>query len=150
MHRPAHSPLASSGALLLAGALAFGALAAGAAHAGELEGARWKVIAAERAGKPNPSELDAVLLFEDGTLKIRSPDGTPVEFEYALDRGPNPAHVDLTRGEDDKRLTLHGIWKVDGDRFTLCVAAPFDDRPTGFATAEGQATSLTVHERVAE
>jgi len=150
MHRRPRTAPAPIGALLLAGAVAFGALAGNAAHAQELEGARWKVVAAERAGKPIPAELDAILSFQGGTLKIRSPEGASAEFAYVLDRGQHPAHVDLSRGEGDKRVTLHGIWKLEGDRFTLCVSAPFGDRPTEFATAVGAKTSLTVHERIPE
>lgn len=150
MHHPVRPVSTPLGALLLIGAMAIGVLAARSAHAGDLEGVRWKVIAAERAGKPNPAELDAILSFEGGTLALLSPAGEKVEFEYTLDRSQEPAHVDLTRGKNDKRLTLHGIWKVENDRFTLCLGAPFEDRPTEFAAADGQQTSLTVHERISD
>jgi uncharacterized protein (TIGR03067 family) len=137
-------------ARLLACGLAVALFAGVSARAGELEGERWKVVSAERAGRPNPSELDAILSFDGGTLSILSPAGERVEFAYTLDSSHSPAHIDLTRGEADKRLTFHGIWKLEEERFTLCVAAPFNDRPTTFETAADQAISLTVHERGGE
>jgi len=153
MHPPARHR--RTPALLLASALAASLLTASGALAGALEVGSWKVIAAERAGQPNPAELDARLSFAGGTLTIVSPEGGNVKFEYTLDRSQEPDQIDLTRGEGDKRLTLFGIWKIEGaeadsERFTLCIAEPFSDRPTEFATAAGQRTSLTVHERTTE
>ena len=153
MHAPRPSPGPAparrrSRAALLAALLA--ALAPGGALAAEPLGGRWKVVEAARGGKPNPAELGAVLSFADGTLTVTAPEGDEVEFEYTLDESHDPAWIDLARGADDKRVTLSGIWKIEADRFTLCVAPPFEERPTAFATAPGEPTSLTVHERLTD
>jgi len=128
-------------------ALLFGLFATSPAQAESLEGAPWRVTQAERGGAANPAELNAVLSFAEGKLTLVSPEGQTVEFEYSLDTREDPAHIDLARGEADKRFTLQGIWKITDGRFSLCLGAPFSDRPTEFATTAGQATSLTIHER---
>ena len=63
-------------------------------------------------------------LTEEGTIKVEP--------------GKKPATIDLAITEgDDKGKSQVGIYKVDGDTITVCLAAPgAKDRPTEFKSTE--------------
>jgi uncharacterized protein (TIGR03067 family) len=69
-----------------------------------------------------------------GTFKLDA-SKTPKTLDIISDSGPN------------KGKTLKGIYKIDGDTFTYCVAGPDKDRPTEFASKEGSGHTLLVNKR---
>jgi uncharacterized protein (TIGR03067 family) len=62
-----------------------------------------------------------------------------------------PAQIDLTTLSPGSSNPLHtyGIYSVQGDVLTYCVAAPDQPRPTGFATRKGDRHTLAVLKRIA-
>jgi uncharacterized protein (TIGR03067 family) len=59
-------------------------------------------------------------------------------FEARLDEGKSPGAIDLVVNRPSGPVrALLGIYKLEGDRFTLCVALG-DRRPTEFKAAAGQ------------
>jgi len=61
-----------------------------------------------------------------------------------------PASIDLTTVHQGDDPTLHtlGIYSIDGDLLTYCIAAPDVPRPTQFATAQGDGCTLVVLKRL--
>jgi uncharacterized protein (TIGR03067 family) len=66
---------------------------------------------------------------------------------YKIDGLKNPPQIDmLTKNESGKEEKLYGIYRVDGDRLTIC-AIESDrptDRPKEFKTAAGDKTMILV------
>jgi uncharacterized protein (TIGR03067 family) len=64
-----------------------------------------------------------------------------------LDPAKKPAAFDLTYTEGDaKGQTGHGIYKIDGDTLTVCMALP-GERPKDFTTKRGDGLALLVFKR---
>ncbi len=62
---------------------------------------------------------------------------------FKLDATKNPKTLDIiSDAGPNKGKTLKGIYKIEGDTFTYCVAGPDKDRPTEFASKEGGPTLL--------
>jgi uncharacterized protein (TIGR03067 family) len=112
-----------------------------------LEG-RWKVVKAERGGKPNPAEVGSIAHFSASELTMESPEGHKVTFALATDAAASPAHIDVTRERGDQSFTMKGIYRLEGDTLRMNLAVPFDERPTDFTTKPGEMKSLNVYERV--
>ena len=66
------------------------------------------------------------------------------EAEYSIDASKKPKEFDLkvVDGQESERGTWKGIYDLKGDRLTLCLAPPNEDRPTEFVTKEGEKTIL--------
>ncbi len=61
-----------------------------------------------------------------------------------------PARIDLTTIFEDRPPPLHtkGIYSIQGDALTYCVASPDQPRPSEFATRKGDGHTLAVLKRV--
>ena len=53
-------------------------------------------------------------------------------FQFVLSRSPQGRTIDLTDSENGEQLK--GIYRLNGDHFTLCMASPGAMRPSRFAT----------------
>jgi uncharacterized protein (TIGR03067 family) len=62
-----------------------------------------------------------------------------------------PARIDLTTVSQDDPAGLHtsGIYSLQGDVLTYCIAAPGQPRPAEFATTKGDGCTLVVLKRLA-
>jgi RNA polymerase sigma factor (sigma-70 family) len=67
-----------------------------------------------------------------------------VEIEYTIDPTKNPKEIDwkIDEGPPQERGTWKGIYQLKGDELTLCMAMPNRDRPTEFASKEGELAGL--------
>ena len=90
-----------------------------------------------------------VKVAADGTATA-SKDGKVVRKVKWVNMDPTQktktVDVEVIEG-DDKGKTLLAIYRVDGDKFTVCVANPGKDRPTEFSTAADSGRSLMSYTR---
>lgn len=116
-----------------------------------LEG-KWKAVAMEAGGKSFPKESIpdfTYIVGADGKATGKSPQG---EYQATINVDPkkNPRTINNTHesgGQKGKRQ--YGIYKLDGDRWTVCMTRPGaaeSDRPKDFATKDS-ANVVFVFER---
>jgi uncharacterized protein (TIGR03067 family) len=113
----------------------------------------WKVIAAEADGKPVPAEK---LKKEAGQMVIRESlmnttpgGGKEGQLPFTIDPTKVPKAIDVTAGrQGTPRLTLKGIYKLEGNKLTICLGV--NGRPAEFKTKAGAEQSLMVYQRSKE
>ncbi len=111
----------------------------------------WKVTSIENDGnKVDPKEFANWKLVIAGD-KMTALDSNDVmdEHTFKLDAAAKPAAIDLTllTGES-KGKTMQGIYRIEGDTLTVCVAEPGKkDRPREFRSEPGKSHMLLVFQR---
>jgi uncharacterized protein (TIGR03067 family) len=68
-------------------------------------------------------------------------------YTFTLDASKRPKTLDVTPAGNAKAKPILGIYELDGDRWTICFAAPGKERPKDFTSTEGSGQVLTVWER---
>jgi uncharacterized protein (TIGR03067 family) len=84
--------------------------------------------------------LDAKWTFEGEKVKA-TVNGTDYSCTAKVDTKAKPFTIDLVIDdgpEDAKGKTSKGIYKLDGDKLTICTSAPGKDRPKEFAQVEDE------------
>lgn len=115
---------------------------------------KWVAIDGEHGGEKT-SKKDLLSWALDVTgAKWTTRDGTDVKDEMVVtkvDAKEKPAAIDLKITSDmDREKVLKAIWKLEGDRLTLCIAEPGKDRPKEFAGKKGTGHMLLVFEKYKE
>jgi uncharacterized protein (TIGR03067 family) len=102
----------------------------------------WKTVAMEAAGKPVPKDqlMDfTIVVAADGKSTGRIPQG-PFQFTMTVNPKKNPKQLEnLHETGEQKGKKQYGVYKLDGDKFTVCVTArgaPESDRPKDFNTKD--------------
>jgi uncharacterized protein (TIGR03067 family) len=116
----------------------------------KLEGA-WVITAQEHGGKKTPAkDLLSLSMTVEGK-QMRTREGADLKEDATivlLDPKAKPAAIDvkIASGSDVDKV-VKGIWKLDGDTLTVCVAEPGKDRPTAFEAKEGTGHTLLVFKK---
>lgn len=109
----------------------------------------WRIILAEREGKPANDEVDRVrYLFSDGKLLIIDDDKTIVDATFELDAARKPKQLTIVAIVEGNAETVKGIYRFEKDHLTLCFAMPGEARPKAFFTGKGDGNSILIFERV--
>jgi uncharacterized protein (TIGR03067 family) len=113
---------------------------------------KWQQSREEHGGKSVPAKALVGTTLEIAGVQATQRDGDDSNEGTkitGLDPKAKPASIDLeiTKG-DDKGKTVAGIWKLDGDKLSICVAEPGKARPTEFAGKEGTGHTLLVFEKL--
>jgi uncharacterized protein (TIGR03067 family) len=114
---------------------------------------KWKLVAGERGGEAIPEgdvPAGTVTFDKDGRVTASVADYES-EGTIKLDPTKKPKTMDITHTKGpDKDKQQFGIYKLEKDKLTICVAhpgKPVEDRPTGFTTKDSDHV-LFVFERV--
>jgi uncharacterized protein (TIGR03067 family) len=98
----------------------------------------WKIASYETGGQVLPAEAVVGTFVIKGDKYTFKTDDQEEEGTLKLDPEKKPATIDLiiTSG-NDKGKTQVGIYKLEGDKWTICLAMPGNkDRPSKFATSD--------------
>jgi uncharacterized protein (TIGR03067 family) len=63
---------------------------------------------------------------------------------FTLDATKTPKQIDIVPDGAAAGVVIRGIYTVEGDRLTMCYAAPKQERPKAFESKEGSAHTLMV------
>jgi uncharacterized protein (TIGR03067 family) len=108
----------------------------------------WAGATGLRGGKPdNPPPGTTLTFTADGKLLMKEGgDSKAEEGTYSADPKKAPAELDITPGGTEKAPTIRGIYKVEGDTLTICLAIG-GERPTEFASPPGSENMLVTLKR---
>jgi uncharacterized protein (TIGR03067 family) len=109
---------------------------------------KWAVASHEFGGKKTADKEVARWSMEVNGAKLAVREDLDVIEDAAitnLNPKTKPGSVDLkiTAGPDLDKV-VKGIYKLEGDTLTICIAEPDRDRPTAFAAREGTGHTLFV------
>jgi uncharacterized protein (TIGR03067 family) len=125
----------------------------GAKQEVQLLGGTWKLIEATDQGDQLIVQ-DIRATFRYGKLVLREGGKVYAESAFKLDPTTSPNAIDLTGISEgpSKGKTLQGIYRIEGDRLTICVPCNpgVRERPTEFKAPSGSKCSLFVLKRIKE
>jgi uncharacterized protein (TIGR03067 family) len=108
----------------------------------------WTLAESETGGEKIPPESlkarGVQMVFEEDRLIARMGDKTVTLGTFSLDPEKVPKTYDRVYNDGTKRL---GIYRLEGDRLMICIAALDKERPTAFTTKPGDGVSLLVYIR---
>ncbi len=110
-----------------------------------LEG-KWVLVGGEQNGQVIPeSDLGKYKMVITGNEHLVTWTNAELKGTHQLDTSQTPNTIDAsdTAGPFEG-MKVHGIFKAEGDLFTVCFSEPGSDRPSEFTTQGGQATILHV------
>ena len=104
----------------------------------------WNVSSLEVDGQKMPEHMLANgKIVIQGSRFTSTGMGPVYEGMVTLDASSNPRHIDMTfDAGPEKGNTNLGIYKLDGDTWTLCLAMRGSVRPSKFATTNGSGFAL--------
>jgi uncharacterized protein (TIGR03067 family) len=111
----------------------------------------WNIVAGEKEGKKEPAERlrgREVRITRDRIVVTNKDASKTFTATYKLGLKTKPyAIVMKALGGNDKGLAAQGIFRLEGDRLTICYALPGTRAPDQFRTAPGDRRLLFVLQR---
>jgi uncharacterized protein (TIGR03067 family) len=106
---------------------------------------KWVLASGEKEGEKAPPEIVGKVFITFTGDKLAVSFGENKEGTFKLDPSKKPKAIDLSVGGKN----IRGIYKLEGDTFTICANEPDKDgRPGEFKTGPGSGTVLMVLKRV--
>jgi uncharacterized protein (TIGR03067 family) len=105
----------------------------------------WVVVGSETFGRTGGLHVGDVFKFEGDGLTHQGR-GQPLEYRLRVSPKAVPSQMDWRPAEPKEATWSHrGIYKLDGDKLTVCVLSRFEaddekDRPSEFRTKAGRET----------
>ena len=110
----------------------------------------WQLVSAVNDGEELPKEFvkKVRVVIKDGKFTVHVGDEIAAkDVSFVIDPTAKPSTVDDQLPDGRKIL---GIYELDGDKLTNCVAEVGKDRPTKFESKPGTGHTLRVFKRVKE
>ncbi len=111
----------------------------------------WDGVKAVSGGREKPVPAGGIVFVfaKDGTLTVtESGRNGPGALSYELDAKKSPAQIDLTPPAGKADSPMLGIFKIEGDTLTMCLADGKDStRPTQFESPAGTHSILMTLKR---
>jgi RNA polymerase sigma factor (sigma-70 family) len=114
----------------------------------------WKMVKAEVNGREATEDeiKKGSMIVKGDEMTMTRPDGFSTRVDYTIDPWQKLKELDFVPQdgpENEKGKTFRGIYRLEGDRLTVCLAGPDMERPTEFKTAEGTTVMLLTFKREA-
>ena len=107
----------------------------------------WHITALESGGKKIPAPVDATVVLEGRRFKSLGM-GAPFEGTVEIDETKKPKTLDLVFSAGHAKGTRNvGIYRIDKDGWTLCLATEGTKRPVKFETRAGSPFALETLKR---
>ena len=110
---------------------------------------KWKIVSAKHGEKDLPDE-ERDKINETGMVFDGDKMTAPHNGSFKLDASKKPKEIDLTidDGPENRRGMYKGVYVIDGDKLTLHLGPPGQDRPTKIEADKDAMTMILVLERV--
>jgi uncharacterized protein (TIGR03067 family) len=112
----------------------------------------WETTAITYNGKDLADEIKLKFVFKGKEATVEGNDEVQkdyAKFTFKLDPSTNPRCMDITVAEGNQKDTaIEGIYELKGDELRICAKVIGKDRPTKFASPEGESIALLVLKRV--
>ena len=121
----------------------------------DLEGLQgtWVAVSFERGGERrlSPEQILGLGLIVKGNSFYHGRLSRKPEYEtFEIDESKSPKEINLTITDLNNRVTLRGIYEVNGSQLKICHSTYMSPRPTSFTTKPGTNHSLWVFKREKE
>ena len=110
----------------------------------------WRVTSSVRDGKSGPGEvIKSIVRVVEGDHVVWKRDGKNFAgTTVVLDPSKAPKTIDVVPdGGPFRDKHVLGVYKLDGDLLTICMAGPDEDRPKTFDAPDGSGLTLMTFAR---
>jgi uncharacterized protein (TIGR03067 family) len=105
----------------------------------------WKVESSIKGGQRSNPEDWTMEFTADGKMIMKEA-GRDINGTYTSDPKKDPAEIDLTLEGGGQMITMHGIYRFEGDTMMMCLTF-MGERPTKFESPDGGNCVLVTFKR---